>query len=183
MPLESVIDDVLRQAKTAAEAKLEEAEWLREATIESARAEASSIRDRERKRFEVDAAVLKRGAAREAQIEIMTARRSMMKSVLEQAYGQLLQSALSYETRKKHIALFVRKASAELGTGTIHALPPDIEFMDGAGPFSVRGDLHASGGILAESTDGGVVLDLTLDTLLSDFWQQNIVLANGMLFG
>lgn len=183
VPLESVIEDVLGQAETAAKAKLKEAERLREETVSSASNEASSIREGGRKRVEEEAARLRRDAAREAQIEIMVARRSMMKRVLDQAYGQLMQAALSDESRRKHIAQFVRKASDELGKGTIHASPEDIELLKDAVPFSVKGDLKAAGGILAESADGSVLIDLTLDTLLNDFWQKNIALANGILFG
>lgn len=179
MPLENVIDDLLTQAKSSAAAKIAGANAYREEALARALQDSEAVRHQYESRLRGEAERLRREAVREAEIEVKRERQSMMKRVLDTMYGRLLESLSNKESAAVYMPLFIDKTVRELGSGTMH-MNPALKTIRQKG-FRVEGDLKAHG-LLAESEDGSVVLDLTLETLLSDFWQQNIAVVSGLLF-
>lgn len=179
MPLENVIDDLLSQARNSADAKIAEANEYREKALSKSTEDAEAVRQQYGSRLRRESERLRREAAREAEIEVKRERHSMMKRVLDSTYDGLLESVSRSGARSVFMPLFIAKAVRELGGGTLH-LNPDYKTAKQKG-FRVERDLKSQG-LIAESEDRSVVLDMTLDTLLTDFWQQNIALVSGLLF-
>ncbi|MEW6721694.1 MAG: V-type ATP synthase subunit E, partial [Candidatus Micrarchaeota archaeon] len=91
------------------------------------------------------------------------AREDAIKAVLEDFFESLKDVRRSAEY-KKFLAGAASSASAELGPGTtIHVVKGDKALL---GPkLKVVEDLDGLGGALAESADGKIRIDLTLETL------------------
>ncbi len=183
MSLEDMMNELLSQASSAASQKLKEAAEYREAMLESARTEAGTVTRQYTDRLRAEGERMRHEASREAEIEVAKARGAMMKKVLEQTYAGVLGIILGKEKRSGYMPMFVEKAGRELGGGTIHARSEDAPYARKMTSFEVREDLASSAGIIAESADGTVLIDLTVETLLGDFWQKNLALAYGILFG
>ncbi len=181
MPLDGVIDDLLGQAKATAELKLREANIYRESTIARAKEEADVMRAGYAERLRSDAEKLMHAAAREAQIEVARERQAMLKRIIDQAYTALIGRVLEEKERKLYLPAFVGKAARELGGGTIHVRPEDARLAGVPHSFKLQKDLTASSGIVAESPDGTLLLDMTIETLVQDFWQKNIALVHQLL--
>ncbi len=183
MPLDGVIDDLLGQAKATAELKLREANIYRESTIARAKEEADVMRVGYAERLRSDTEKLMHAAAREAQIEVARERQAMLKRIIDQAYSELIGRVLEEKERKLYLPAFMGKAARELGGGTIHVRPEDARLAGVPHSFKLQKDLTASSGIVAESPDGTLLLDMTIETLVQDFWQKNIALVHQLLLG
>lgn len=183
MPLESVIDDLMAQARASAEAKLAEAGRLRDETLARAESEALSIAELYKNKLRTESEGLHRTSAREADIEVRRLRQAMIKGVFDRTYAELLARLTEQTERGKYVAGFAEKVARELGSGRIHVKAGDEMLLTGRMRLKVLGDLTGATGVLGESDDRSVVLDLTTETLLQDFWQQNLSLVRSLLFG
>jgi vacuolar-type H+-ATPase subunit E/Vma4 len=183
MALENVIDELLSQAKATAESKIMNARNGAIAEIERAKNEAESIRRQYESKLKAEADRLHGEAKREAEIETRLNRQKMVKRVLDLAYAELFRFVSDRHFYAQYLQLFIDTASAEFGHGIIHMSPLDSGTAAVPETFRALYDLPESGGIIAESADRTVVLDLTVDTLLRDFWHANLPLVHSLLFG
>ena len=87
------------------------------------------------------------------------------------------------ETMKERwFSLLLSYAVSDLGVGILHVRPADKQAAASSG-FDVRYDLEAAGGLIAESADGTVLLDYTLESLARDYWALKLADIREKLFG
>jgi vacuolar-type H+-ATPase subunit E/Vma4 len=96
---------------------------------------------------------------------IAEAREDAIKSVLEDFF-ELLQKARKDKEYKRFMSTAIAQAATELGqTVTIHVLEGEKSLVPSVKGAKVVDDLEALGGAIVESSDGKVMIDLTLETL------------------
>lgn len=182
MPLESVIADLLDQARSRAEELRREAAEFRERAMAEARERAAQEAGEYAARLRREAEALRSRASRDAEIEFRRARNAMMKRLMEESYSYVRKGLAERRARVRYMPAFAAKAGREFGGGTIHVFRGDADLVP-KGAAVVVEDLPQQGGLMAESEDGSVVLDLTVDTLLADFWRENLASVHRELFG
>ena len=83
-----------------------------------------------------------------------------------------------------------KRAAGELGEGVIYCNERDKPAVENAlgslktlSGFSFVGTMDILGGIIAESRDGGMQLDYSYTTYLSEVWESGLKDASEILFG
>lgn len=84
--------------------------------------------------------------------------------------------------KRRWFTVLLRYATSDLGVGILHVRPADKQAAASAG-FDIRDDLDAAGGLIAESGDGTVLLDYTLESLARDYLASKTAQIREMLFG
>lgn len=86
-------------------------------------------------------------------------------------------------TRSKWTSALIAGAASELGAGVLHVRKEDVPEAAGYSGFEIVPDLSASGGVVAEASDGTALLDYTLESLAESYWESSIGEILELLFG
>jgi vacuolar-type H+-ATPase subunit E/Vma4 len=172
---DSRADDQRLQAKARedAQALLAEAKAKRELTLTSYRAKAGE-----------EVSLLRAREAARTEVEAKKALLACKKAVLDEAFGAVLETLKhlpASETRRYYASLLAR-LGPEFAGGVIRCRKGDEGHFAGAKGMTVRGDLDAAGGFVAESRDGTLAADMRFESLLAAAWERRIAYASGMLF-
>lgn len=170
MGLETVLERIRDTGKSEAEAIVAEARRERERLMEAARAEGKALHGRreaeardqaERRRVqdlaraELDAKRLVLGAQEEA-----------LRTVRERVRQRLAASSDAEALRK----LLARHAE-EWRSGRVYASARDASTVRSVVGDRFAGTIESLGGVVIESADGRMRLDLTYDSILDDLWE------------
>lgn len=180
--LESVVEDLMAQARRTAEASIREAEKFRDEAIAGAHAQEEELRKEYQVKLAGERGSMRKEAVREAEIEARREMQAMKRRLLDTLYSALKERATADEVAGKYIPLFLEKAASELGSGVAHLSGERVPAGRKMG-LDLKADLKGMTGIKAESADGSVVLDMTVETLLADFWKGHLARAHNLLFG
>lgn len=103
-------------------------------------------------------------------------------SVLKERFISMVKN--SDESKKKEWAsMLIEGAASDLGVGILHVRKEDEDVASSVRGFEVVMDLAASGGVMAESGDGTVLLDYTLESLAESYWNSATASILELLFG
>ena len=87
------------------------------------------------------------------------------------------------QTKRRWLSSLIEGSAADLGVGILHIRKEDESAARELTAFDVRTDLEGAGGVIAESADGTVLLDFTLEALAESYWQASMSDILGLLFG
>lgn len=183
MSLDPIIGEVRRDGEARAQAILaearKEADSILRAAREKAKAhEASRLADAARDAAAATAQAHSR-AESEARKAVLTTE-SEMRAALRSAIVDAL-SALPAKSREKHIQSLLAKAKAIVPSGKVWGSDKDAAALKAQKTYTHAGNLSAAGGLVVESEDGSVRLDLTYETLLEEAWR-DILRTEAALF-
>ncbi len=103
-------------------------------------------------------------------------------SLLKEKFISMVKN--SDDDRKREWAsMLIEGAVSDLGVGILHVRKEDTSAALSIPGFKVVADLHASGGLIAESGDGTVLLDYTLESLAESYWESVTCNIKELLFG
>jgi V/A-type H+-transporting ATPase subunit E len=114
------------------------------------------------------------------------------KAVLDEVYAEVVAAitALPADFHKKAVRELCKAAAKELGTGVLYCNERDVPAVEDAlsslktlSGFSLAGTKDISGGIIAESGDGTLQLDLSYPTFIAEVWETSLKDASEVLFG
>ncbi len=183
MALDQVIGEVRRDGETRAQTVLTTARAEAEAIIAAAKAQAKAA---EKARLDAAArdgqAVQSQGASRaesEARKAVLTAEAAIREDLKARVLAAF--SALPAKTREAHLTKLLATAAKVIPSGRSWGAAMDAAFLAKQKPYTHVGDLPITGGLVVESEDGQVRLDLTYETILDGKWR-DVLKAEAALF-
>src|SRR5688500_9614928 len=183
MSLSEVVGDVRRDGESRAQAILAAARKEAEGILAAARAEAKSLEaarlsaaDREAQQVTAQAASRAESDARKA---VLTAEADLRQQLRAQLVKDL--AALPAKSRQAHLASLLATAQTAVPSGKVWGAETDSAFLGKSKPYKHAGSLPVAGGIVVESDDGMVRVDLSYETLLEQAWR-DVLKAEAGLF-
>lgn len=187
MGIEKLKGSLLSEANEDARKITETAEAHVRGMVEEERSKASAIkRDAE---VEVERLMEEQRNERlawarlESRRILAEAREDAIKGVLDDFFD-VLKSAKNSPEYKKFISKAIAEAVAELGSDvTIRVLKGERKFVPALKNVNIVENLDALGGAIVESSDGKILIDLTLETLFESKRDEIRKQVNDKIFG
>ena len=169
MGIEKLKDSLLSEANEDARKIIESAEVHVRNMVEEERSKASLMKKDAAQEVERLLGEQRNERLAWARLEskriLAEAREDAIKGVLE-GFFEALQDVRKNPEYKKFLTNAIADAASELGTTvTIHVLKADRALIPVLKNAKIVDDLEATGGAIVESSDGKVMVDLTLETL------------------
>ena len=173
MALDQVVADVRRDGEARAQAILAQARKEADGILAAARADAKALEaarlaqaDREAAQATAQAGSRAESDARKA---VLAAEASLRQRLRKQVLADL--AALPAKTREAHLAALLKTAQDAVPAGKVRGAESDAAFLAKAKPYTPAGSLPIAGGLVVESQDGTVRVDLSYETLLEQAWR------------
>ena len=182
MALESVLQDVQRDAQNRAKAILDQANQEAKSLLAAAQEKAQALlkaRDAESDR---DAAMVLRQGESRAESE----HRKLLLQAEAQLRNQLRETLLAgfakldASTRTGHVNALLKSAEKIISHGSVWGAEADKKALDAQKTYSYAGSTPIVGGIIVEAKDGATRLDLSYETLLGDMWKDVLRSESGL---
>lgn len=185
MGLEVVVNEIIEQGrKQANDIKVEGLEEAK-AILEEARSKAEGIIADKAKDAQRDADRLKAQERARAEFEakkkVLYAKRALWDRLRAEAEEAL--RTLPDATRRAHLQALLGRAEQQVGTGTAHVVAQDVEAARGLTKLTVEGDLVGLGGVVVDSAEGDLSLDLRYEALIESAWPSVLKEESKRLFG
>ncbi len=183
MGLEHIIDEVRQDGDRRAEAILAKAREEAAAILAEAQSRVDEYRVRRETMASREIEQLKVQVASSAEFEarkVVLNREARLRKQLRQTLLDGFAS-LPANVRKKHMQALAKRASAVVESGRMWASKQDAELVGTLAGYESAGTMDIRGGLVVESKDGTVRLDLSYETLLDDLWR-DILKAEAGLF-
>ncbi len=184
-PARRKIDEIAENAASLAESIVKEATADRIASEFATRERIEKMRAEYGRKLYEEVDRMRRASERKSDI---TAASEMEKvhteslSVLKEKFISMVKN--SDDSKKKEWAtMLIEGAISDIGVGILHVRKEDEEVASSVSGFEIVSDLRASGGIIAESGDGTVLLDYTLESLAECYWNSTAGCILELLFG
>ncbi len=182
MGLEQVIDSIIAEGKRSAQQLRKEGESTGSKLVAEANLRAAALKEKRRTTAKEEGELVRLRELANAELEVSRRRLHMEREVLE---GLL-------ERTKARIAVLPEKQDQELlrslikanekGGATIYANARNRLFVQSITSLKYGGDIPCMGGIIVESADRTVRLDLTYDTLLEELIDTRLAKLSQQLF-
>lgn len=173
MGLEQVVADVQRATETKAQSIVEDAKAEAAKLLDAARSDVDAYTNRVMARAQQDAdqehARIVSAAEFEARKMVLT-KENDLRAKLRSAIVDGL-AKLDAGVRKDHLAKLVQTAQATISSGTLFVTASDADQLPADHGYTVDASLKAAGGLIVESEDRELRLDLRYETLLDDTWR------------
>ncbi len=173
MGLDQVVAEVRQDGEKRAQAVLDEARAdankLRTEAREAADALVAARTAQAEKEAEQLRAQIASGAefeARKAVLEAESDLRDQLRARLIDGFGNL-----DTDVRKGHLTKLLAKAKASVPSGKVWGAAADEATLKDQKDYAYAGSIDIAGGIVVESEDGTVRLDLSYETMLGDMWR------------
>lgn len=187
MGIEKLKGSLLSEANEDARKIIETAEAHVRSMVEEERSKASAIKKNAEAEVERLMEEQKNERLAWARLEsrriLAEAREDAIKGVLDDFFDAL-KSARGSPEYKRFISKAVAEAAAELGSKvTIRILKGERKLVPTLKDVTVVEDLDALGGAIVESSDGKILIDLTLETLFESRRDEIRKQVNDKIFG
>lgn len=183
MSLEAVLTEVRRGGDEQAQAILrkakdEAAQILAEAKAKAQAHEAARLAEAERDAEQVLVQAQSR-AESDARKLVLAAEAKLRDALRAQVLEAL--AALPTKSREAHLKTLLDRAQAAVPEGRVWGAEADHAALKKQKAFAFEGTRPMAGGIIVESTDGSIRVDLSYETLLDQEWR-NILKAESAIF-
>lgn len=182
MGLEQVIAEVQSGGERRAQEILQKARAEAEVVLAAARGKVAAYEAERLQQAERDVEHLRSQAISHAEFEARklvlgteAELRGELKRVLREGFA-----ALPAKVRNTHLGKLVKEAQKVIPTGRLWGAEQDKAYLEGTG-YTFADVVPIAGGLVVESEDGLVRLDLSYETLLGDRWR-DILRAEADLF-
>ena len=183
MGLSEVVGEVRRDGEGRAQAVIDAARREAEAILADARQKARTYEDERLKEAGREAAQITAQshsrADSEARKAVLTTEAALRGELRRAALKAL--ANLPAKSRQAHVKTLVGRAQAIVPKGKVFGAETDAAFLKDAKAYSFGGSIPVTGGLVVESDDGKVRLDLTYETLLDEMWR-DVLRAEAALF-
>lgn len=183
MGLDEVVEEILDEADRHASEIEREADDRAAEIVQEAERDAEETRQDALESAEKETEALERrelsSAKLEARMKRLKARKELLARTKDRAYEML--EELSGDRREGVIGSLLDAAEDEMPEGTVYAAPKDEDLVKDRVGDRFGGTIDAAAGLRVE--EEGVVLDLTLDSMLEDEWENSLPEVSAELFG
>ncbi|MCD6494067.1 MAG: V-type ATP synthase subunit E [Archaeoglobaceae archaeon] len=188
MPLESIIQEIYQKGEEQVKKLMEEAEKESEQIIAEAKAEAEEILRKAREEAEKESERLRKQEVSSVNLEMKRLLLNKQKELLETVFELTKQKIKEMDSgEKKKLLEALLKKNAESGM-IVYSNKDDEavvkEVIKNLGKdLKYGGNINCLGGVVLESPDGEVRLNLTFDELLAQLYEQKMSEVSKILFG
>ncbi len=173
MGLEQVVQDIHRETEARVKqildlAHQEAADVLAEARQKAADYEASRLAQADRDGAQ-QATQVQSNAEFEARKHVLAAEAELRDELRQKVLEGF--AALPAKTRQKHATALLKQAKETISSGRVWGAKKDLTALGKQKSFEVAGETDIAGGIIVESEDGRIRLDLSYETLLDGMWR------------
>ncbi|RLI76383.1 V-type ATP synthase subunit E [Archaeoglobales archaeon] len=188
MPLESIIQEIYQKGEEQVKKLMEEAGKESEQIIAEAKAEAEEILKKAREEAEKEADRLRRQEVSSVNLEMKRLLLNKQKELLETVFELTRQKIKEMDAgEKKKLLEILLKKNAESGM-VVYSNKDDEEVVKEVisgidKDLKYGGNVNCLGGVILESPDREVRLNLTFDELLTQVYEQKMSDVSKILFG
>ncbi len=187
MPLEAVLEEIRKKGDEQVQQILDEAKKEAEEIIAEAKVEAEEILKKAREEAEKEAERLKRQEISSVNLEmkrlLLNKRKEILEDVLKLVEDRIRK--MDPEEKKKLLEKLIN--SCELEEAVVYSNKDDEnivrEIISNKKGYRYGGNINCLGGVILESTDGEVRINLTFDDLLAQVYESKMSEVSKILFG
>ena len=185
MGLESVLKKIQETGESECSKMLSEAKAKADEIIDAAKVEAEKIRESFEKTVNEEVSRLTTQELSTAEIEARKIVLNAQKDLLDKQHNSVLNelAKLPGDKREQILKSLLKKASAELTSGTIRCSETDKDIISKNSQYKIGDSIDTLGGFILTSEDKTITLDMRYETLLNDFWGQHLREITEELFG
>jgi len=187
MPLEAVLEEIRKKGDEQVQQILDEAKKEAEEIIAEAKAEAEEILKRAREEAEKEAERLKRQEISSVNLEMKRLLLNKRKEILEEVLKLVEDRIRKMDPEEKKKLLEKLINSCELEEAVVYSNKDDEnivrEIISNKKGYRYGGNINCLGGVILESTDGEVRINLTFDDLLAQVYESKMSEVSKILFG
>ncbi len=185
MALENVVKDIVEAAEAQAAAIREEGEAEAAKLLAEADATVSDMKEKEGKRLEDTIERLRRQELSSAELESKKIVLSKKKEILDRSSEETLAALQSSnaKTKKKYYGMMVDAAKQAIENPKAYCPPGEAKNLKGLDVSEAVEDPAIKGGLILESADGSVQLDMQFGSILSGVWEREMKTLSDILFG
>ncbi|MDR0888058.1 MAG: hypothetical protein LBM39_02600 [Candidatus Methanoplasma sp.] len=183
------LDTVTKEIVASADKSVAEINAQRDAEVAVIKAEAEAaiaeINEKEDKRLREAVERLKRQELSSAELESKKIVLSKKKEILAKAFDSVLADleAAPEAEKLEHYKQMVKSAKAVIGAPRAFISKNDKFTAKELGAKSVEVDPRVRSGIILQSEDGTIEVDLQYETILREIWDREIKTVSDTLFG
>lgn len=185
MALDSVTKEILAEAEASAAKIREEQAAEIKAVAEQTEAQIADMKEKQNKKVADAVDVLARQESSSAELESKNLVLSKKKEILERAFASALADLEGMPADRKLAYYQAMVASAKKVIPAPKALIPEgDEFTaEQLGVVSVAKDARIASGLILQSEDGEIEVDMQYSVLLRGIWDRNLNEVSRILFG
>ncbi len=188
MPLESVIDEIYKKGEKQVQKIRKKAEEEAEKIVAEAKERAQDILRKAREEAEKEAERIRRQEISSVKLEMKRLMLGKQKEILDAVFESLKRRIqdIDVETRRRMMTALIKSSvkpgmiiyssrrDEDLVKSIIQELKLDVRY---------GGNIECLGGIVVESSDGEVRMNLTFDELLNRLYEEKLSEVSKILFG
>ena len=179
MPLESVIDEIYKKGEEQVQKIRKKAKEEAERIVAEAKEQAQDILRKAREDAEKEAERIRRQEISSVKLEMKRLMLGKQKEILDAVFESLKRRIqdIDVETRRRMMTALI-KSSVKPGMVIYSSRREELK-------LDVRygGNIECLGGIVVESSDGEVRMNLTFDELLNRLYEEKLSEVSKILFG
>ncbi len=185
MALDSVRKDILESAEAQADEQMRVARDEAAAILAEADQTISEMREKEGKRLEEALERLRRQELSSAELESKKIVLARQKEILNRAFQESLSAleASNAATKKRHYAAMVKATEDFFDKPKIFCPLGEKDRLKELKAHSVSEDGSIAGGLILESQDGSMRVDMQYETVLRTIWDEKLKELSDILFG
>ena len=185
MALEAIVEEIRRKGDEQARAITEKAKSEADKIIAEANDKKDEILRKGRDEAEREAERLKRQEVSSVNLEMKRMLLNKRKEIIEETYNLVESKVKSMdEAEKKRLISALISKNAEDGS-IVYSNKDDEALVKEVLPSNIKygGNVDCIGGVIIESSDGVVRLNLTFDEMLKQLFEQKMGEVSKILFG
>jgi len=187
MPLDAVIEEIRKKGGEQVQAIKEEARKEADAIIAEAKSKAEEILARAKEAAEKEAERLRRQEISSVNLEMKRLLLNKRKEALEEVFKTVEDRVMKMdsETKKKLIENLIKKSA--VSEAVVYSNKDDEPIVrgviSGMPGLKYGGNIECKGGVILESPDGEVRVNLTFDDMLKQLYEDKMSEISKILFG
>ncbi len=179
MGFEQLEKAVLQKTQKDAGAILGQAEKEKKEILAKADAEIKTMKKKSDEEVQQLIGMMEKKGIAQSQLEVKKMLLMVRKELIDRVFDEVssrLSKSFSKIERKELLQNLRKKAEKEIDVGKVYCSKADLGMLKGA----VAGDM--SGGLIAESRDGRIMVDYSFETRLEEIKEKDIKEITGLLF-
>lgn len=185
MALDNVLKDIVEAAEAQASTLIAEGKEEAAKLLAKADETVSEMKEKEGRRLEDAIGRLERQELSSAELESKKVVLSKKKEIFDRSFDETLAELESSDakTKKKYYGMMLAAAKQAIEKPKVYCAPGEKANLKGLDYSEAVETDAVSGGLILESADGEVQLDMQFSTILRGVWDREMKSLSDILFG
>ena len=186
MTLDKIVQEVLKQGQTEANSIHKAAGKESLLILDKATKEVNALNEKAKSQVSEEAGHISKKIMSSAELETRKRILQTKAEVLDRVKSEVLKRLqdLPIVDRERYIKKLLAKARTIIPEGTVSVRTKDQDLLkSNIGGYRIGEPVDIAGGMIVESKDRKMVLDLSFETLFEETWERNFAKISQDLFG